>query len=115
MLAANVMHFARVLRGAGLPIGTDKVLDAVKVLPSAGVASRADWHATLAALFLTRHDQQPVFDEVFARFWRDPALEERMRAALLPKVEGRAPNAASAGRVAEAMSRTGRPTPRPNA
>jgi len=114
MLAANVMHFARVLRGAGLPIGTDKVLDAVRVLPEAGIASREDWHATLATLFLTRHDQQPVFDEVFARFWRDPALEERMRAALLPKVEGRAPKAASVGRVAEAMSATAAALRRPD-
>ena len=114
-LAANVMHFARVLRGAGLPIGTDKVLDAVRVLPETGIASRGDWHATLSTLFLTRHEQQPVFDEVFAHFWRDPALEERMRAALLPKVEGRAPKSASAGRVAEAMSATAAPQRRPDA
>ncbi|HSS27235.1 MAG TPA: VWA domain-containing protein [Usitatibacter sp.] len=114
-LAANVMHFARVLRGAGLPIGTDKVLDAVRVLPETGIASRQDWHATLSTLFLTRHEQQAVFDEVFARFWRDPALEERMRAALLPKVEGRAPKSASVGRVAEAMSATAAPMRRPDA
>ena len=29
-LAENVMHFARVLRAAGLPIGPDRVLDAVR-------------------------------------------------------------------------------------
>jgi len=115
ILAENVMHFARVLRGAGLPIGTDKVLDAVRVLPEAGLASREDWHATLATLFLTRHEQQAVFDEVFARFWRDPALEERMRAALLPKVEGRAPKSASVGRVAEAMSAHAAPRRPPDA
>ena len=114
-LAANVMHFARVLRGAGLPIGTDKVLDAIRILPETGIASRGDWHATLSTLFLTRHEQQLVFDEVFARFWRDPALEERMRAALLPKVEGRAPKSASVGRVAEAMNASAAPQRRPEA
>ncbi len=110
-LAANVVHFARVLRTAGLPIGTDKVVDAVQVLPRTGLASRGDWHDTLATLFLTRRDQQPVFDEAFERFWRDPDLEGRMRAALLPKVEGRTPHAASAGRVAEALARVATPTP----
>ena len=28
-LATNIMHFARSLRLAGLPIGTDKIIDAV--------------------------------------------------------------------------------------
>jgi uncharacterized protein with von Willebrand factor type A (vWA) domain len=109
-LAANVVHFARVLRAAGVPIGTDKVVDAVQVLPRTGLSSRGDWHDTLAALFLTRHDQQPVFDEAFERFWRDPGLEDRMRAALLPKVEGKTPSNAATGRVAEALARAVAPT-----
>ncbi|MGD9953950.1 MAG: VWA domain-containing protein [Burkholderiales bacterium] len=85
------MHFARVLRGAGIPVGTGKLIDATHALALAGVASRADWHATLSALFLTRHEQQAVFDQAFEVFWRDPALEEKMMALLLPKVRGRAP------------------------
>ena len=89
-LAENVVHFARVLRGAGLPVGTDRVMDAVRALPGAGIASRGDWHATLSTLFVTRHDQQPLFDEAFAAFWRDPAPEERLRALLLPQVRGKA-------------------------
>ena len=104
-LAENVLHFARLLRAAGIPVGTDRVLDAVHALPVAGVRSRADWHATLSALFLTRRDQQPVFDEAFATFWRDPAFEERMMAALLPQVRGRAGGLAerASPRVAEAF------------
>ena len=102
-LAGNVVHFARVLRTAGIPIGTDKVMDAVRVLPSTGLARREDWHDTLAALFVTRHEQQALFDEAFERFWRDPAIEERVRAMLLPKVEGRTPRDESGGRLAEAL------------
>ena len=34
-LAENVMHFARVLRAAGLPIGPDRVLDAVRAADEA--------------------------------------------------------------------------------
>ena len=55
-LAENVLHFARVLRHAGIPIGTDKVIDAIRVLPHSGIERRADCHATLCALFLTRHE-----------------------------------------------------------
>ena len=39
-LAENVMHFARVLRGAGIPVGPDRVIDALKALEVAGVARR---------------------------------------------------------------------------
>jgi len=103
-LAPNVLHFARILRATGIPIGSDKVMDAIRVLPATGLARRADWHATLSALFLTRHEQQAIFDEAFASFWRDPALEERMRAMLLPKVQGRTPRSeAGGGRLAEAL------------
>ena len=103
-LAENVLHFARVLRATGIPIGSDKVTDAVRVLPASGLAHRSDWHATLAALFLTRHEQQAIFDEAFERFWRDPALEERLRAMLLPKVQGKTPRAeAGGGRLAQAL------------
>jgi uncharacterized protein with von Willebrand factor type A (vWA) domain len=102
-LASNVLHFARVLRDCGIPIGTDKVMDAVRILPQAGLARRSDWHSTLGALFLTRHEQQALFDEAFERFWRDPGIEEKMRAMLLPKVQGRTKRAAAGGRVSEAL------------
>lgn len=103
-LAENVVHFARVLRAAGVPIAPDKVHDAVRVMPAAGFASRRDWHAALTALFLTRREQQPVFDQAFAIFWRDPAFEERMMALLLPKVRGRMPPPEDLSpRVAEAL------------
>ena len=111
-LAQNVVLFARVLRASGIPIGADKTVDAVRAMPLTGLERREDWHATLCALFLTRHEQQAIFDEAFDRFWRDPGLEERMRAALLPKVEGRTPRSEAGGRLAEALAPS-RATPPP--
>ena len=55
-LAENVMHFARVLRAAGLPIGPDRVLDAVRALEVAGVERREDFYWTLASVFLGRRE-----------------------------------------------------------
>jgi len=40
-LAENVMHFARLLRGAGLPVGPDRVIDALDALQIAGLERNA--------------------------------------------------------------------------
>jgi uncharacterized protein len=88
-LAENVMHFARVLRGAGLPVGPARVIDALNALEIAGVEHRDDFYWTLAAVFLGRHEQFELFDHAFRVFWRDPRLAARMRH--LPAVRGRIP------------------------
>jgi len=38
-LVANLMHFARTLRAAGLPVGPGKVIDAVQAVAEIGRAS----------------------------------------------------------------------------
>jgi uncharacterized protein with von Willebrand factor type A (vWA) domain len=89
-LAENVMHFARVLRAAGLPIGPDRVVDALRALETAGIERREDFYWTLAAVFLSKREQQELFDQAFHIFWRDPQMLERIMSLLLPRVYGRA-------------------------
>jgi uncharacterized protein len=86
-LAENVMHFARVLRHAGLPVGTDRVATSLQALRVAGLESRTDFHAVLSACLLDRVEHRELFDQAFHLFWRDPDLEGRLRALLLPKVQ----------------------------
>lgn len=88
-LAENVVHFARLLRAAGLRIGPDRVLDCVRALELAGCERREDWYWTMSAVLLSREEQRPIFDQAFRLFWRDPRLVERMMHALLPKTYGR--------------------------
>ena len=88
-LAENVMHFARVLRGAGIPVGPDRVIDALRALEVAGIERRDDFYWTLAAVFLDRREQFELFDQAFHIFWRDPHMLERVMALMLPKVYGR--------------------------
>ena len=96
-LAENVMHFARLLRAAGLRIGPDRVLDCVRALDittSAQVSAhspfgREDWYWTMSAVLLSREEQRPIFDQAFAIFWRDPKLAEKMMQMLLPQAFGR--------------------------
>ena len=86
-LADNVMHFARVLRDAGMPVGTDRVALSLQALQVAGLESKRDLHATLRACMLDRIEHRELFDQAFELFWRDPDLMGRMRAMLLPKVQ----------------------------
>ena len=90
LLASNVMHFARLLRAAGLRIGPDRVIDCVRALELADCVRRDDWYWTMSAVLLSREEQRPIFDQAFRIFWRDPQLAQKMMQALLPKTYGRA-------------------------
>jgi uncharacterized protein with von Willebrand factor type A (vWA) domain len=85
------MHFARLLRSAGLRIGPDRVLDCVKALEIAGTGRRDDWYWTMSAVLLSREEQRPIFDQAFRIFWSDPKLTEKMMRMLLPQTYGRTP------------------------
>jgi uncharacterized protein with von Willebrand factor type A (vWA) domain len=90
-LAENVMHFARLLRAAGLRVGPDRVIDCVQALEIAGADRREDWYWTMSAVLLSREEQRPIFDQAFRLFWRDPKLTEKMMQMLLPQTYGRTP------------------------
>lgn len=104
-LAENVMHFARVLREAGLPLGTDRVLLALEALQLAGLTSREDFKAALAACLIDRAEHRALFEQAFHIFWRDPDLLGRVMAMLLPRAEARAglPPPPENRRLAEAL------------
>ncbi len=89
MLATNIVHFARVLRAAGISVGPDRVLAALAAVELVGLDRRDDVHAALSAVMLERHEQQTLFDAAFDTFWRDPKLLERLMYLLLPKISGR--------------------------
>src|SRR2546425_10352328 len=102
------MHFARLLRAAGLRIGSDRVIDCVRALEITGanheVMRRDDWYWTMSAVLLSRQEQRPIFDQAFQIFWRDPRLTERMMQMLLPQAYGRArPEQQQSQRLTDAL------------
>jgi uncharacterized protein len=105
-LLANLMHFARTLRAAGLPVGPGKVIDAVQAVIAVGVSDRRDFYWTLHAVFVNRPDQRLIFDQAFHVFWRNPDLLKKMLALVLPemRVPGEEDHGAEmARRLAEAL------------
>ena len=106
-LAENIMHFARVLRSAGLPVGPGRVIDAIRAVQIAGIGRRGDFYWTLFSVFVNRQDQREIFDQAFHIFWRDPQLLEKTMAMLLPQLEmgGQDDREEVNRRVAEAMQK----------
>jgi hypothetical protein len=88
-LADNVLHFTRVLRKAGLPVGTDRALLALEALRVAGIESREDFRATLRACLIDRGEHRALFDQAFEIFWKDPDLLAQVMRLLLPSAPGR--------------------------
>ncbi len=109
-LAENIMHFARTLRAAGLPVGPGRVLDAIRAAETVGIGNRQDFYWALHATLVNRREQQEIFDQAFHIFWRNPRLLERAMAMLLPQVRtGTERNvedqAEMSRRLAEALAR----------
>ncbi len=86
-LPENIMHFARVLRAAGLPVGPGQVIRAVEAAEAVGIGTRDDFYWTLHAVFVNRRDQRDLFDQAFHVFWRNPRLLERLMSVILPTTE----------------------------
>lgn len=82
-LAANVMHFARLLRRAGLPVGPAETLAAQEALTRIDLGNRSETRTALRAVMTHRHEHAEAFDQAFALFWRDPTAAEQAAAMAL--------------------------------
>ncbi|GAC1332239.1 MAG: VWA domain-containing protein [Beijerinckiaceae bacterium] len=114
-LAQNILHFARALRDAGLPVGPGSVLDAIRAVEAAGIGTREDFRATLHAVFVKKHEHSVVFDQAFAIFWRRRGYMEKLIGLMSPVANPKeAPQKPKAGaaRVADALMKA-RPQPKP--
>ena len=105
-LAENILHFARALRAAGLPVGPGAVLDAVAAIEATGFSQREDFRAALHAVFVKKHEHTPLFDQAFDIYWKRKGFMEKLIAMMSPQARpDRKPKPAQAGatRIADAM------------
>ncbi len=105
-LPENIAHFARALRKAGMRVGPASVIEAVRAVELAGIGDRDDFYWVLHCIFVTRHEDEPVFAEAFRLFWRPREMVEKMLQMFSPTApanrEPEKPKAAQ-NRVSEAM------------
>lgn len=87
-ISRNILWFARALRKAGLPIGSGRVIDAIRAVEAVGFTERRDFYWTLHACFVSRPEHRAVFDQVFRLYWRDPRYMEQMMSLMLPAIRG---------------------------
>jgi uncharacterized protein with von Willebrand factor type A (vWA) domain len=77
-LAENIVYFARALRRAGLPVGPAAVIDAIRAVEVAGIATREDFYWTLHSIFVSKREHRAVFDEAFRLFWQSRQFLEKL-------------------------------------
>jgi uncharacterized protein len=112
-LAENVVHFTRLLRGAGLRLGPASGLDALAATAAVDVLQRDELYWALHSVLVKRPEDFELFDQAFRLFWRDPFGLHSAMAQLLPHI--RVPREKTVSRrVAEAWrppSTSGKPVP----
>src|ERR1700748_2048524 len=104
-LAENIVHFARALRAAGLPVGPGAVLDALAAVQAAGVGTKDDFYWTLHTVFVKRHEHSIIFAQAFRIFFRKRAFLDQLMAMMLAQAPGGPPPPPppAATRVQEAL------------
>jgi uncharacterized protein len=105
-LAENIMHFGRVLREAGLPVGPASVLDAIDAALSGSLRTREDFYWTLHAILVKRREHKELFDQAFHVFWKKPKMLEQLMKLIFQQITrsaGDKPKDPGFRRLAEAM------------
>ena len=73
-LADHVVHFARLLRGAGLRVGTGSVIAAVAAVERLGIRNPDDLETCLLTFLIQRREHLALFRQAFALYWRNPSM-----------------------------------------
>jgi uncharacterized protein len=86
-LEANVVHFVRLLRRAGLAVGPGDALDAERALAAVEIVRREQFYTALHATLVRNRADHDLFDEAFRLFWRDPYGVDSALSLLLPQMK----------------------------
>jgi uncharacterized protein with von Willebrand factor type A (vWA) domain len=109
-LTANCVLFGRVLRRVGLVIDPEQTRTFVRALSIIDLGRKGEVRAAGRAIYLRRHEDQPVFDTAFELFWRRRGGGSGL-AGQLPRIrqDPRAPGGLDLTTAAEVPS--GEPVP----
>ena len=104
-LADNILHFGRVLRAAGLPVGPGTAIEAIRAVETVGLRDKDDFYWGLHAVFVNRRDQHEVFNQAFHIIWRKPDILARVLGAEMPALAAPAEVEQASRRVSEALGK----------
>jgi uncharacterized protein len=68
-LVDNIVLFGRMLRRAGMTVGTGQILDLTRALDVIDIGNREDVYHTARVVLVGRREDLPVFDVLFNLFW----------------------------------------------
>ncbi|MGH2460116.1 MAG: vWA domain-containing protein [Chloroflexota bacterium] len=99
-LLRNVVLFARLLRRAGMTVGTGQILDLTRALEVIDVSNRLDFYHTARVILVGRREDLPVFDTLFRLFWnaktayflKERAAENRKAPLVMDPIEDCVPD-----------------------
>jgi uncharacterized protein with von Willebrand factor type A (vWA) domain len=69
-LLARLVEFGRLLWEMGLDVGPRRLIEAAESLALIDITRREDFYYALKCMLLSHHEQEPLFDQAFAIFWR---------------------------------------------
>lgn len=108
-LARNVTGFCRGLRRAGLPIGTDRLLDALRAVELLDLSHRDELYWGLASVLIDRQAQMEIYDVAYRLFWEQlpfVTAAPAMRGPQTPDPQAAGEGTELAQRVAQAFAVT---------
>ena len=73
ILLHNILLFGRLLRGLGLDVNPNRMMDLVQALDFIDLSRREDFYFAARGLLVHAHDDIPLFDQAFDLFWQAPA------------------------------------------
>lgn len=113
-LADHIVSFGRVLRRAGLTVGSHQIMDALRAVDLVGVGRKDDVYQALFGIFVQRREHIDLFDHAFRLFWQAPSQLEAVMQMMLPQTT-LPPSARprQMTRVQQAMAEKPKPQPKP--
>jgi uncharacterized protein with von Willebrand factor type A (vWA) domain len=84
VLVANVVHFVRLLRRAGLRVGPGAAIDAAAAAAAIDILQRDQLYWALHAVLVHHQADHGLFDEAFRLFWRDVTGATNVLSLLIP-------------------------------
>ncbi len=74
---AHVTRFCRALRGHGMMVGPLETADAIRAMTFVDVMDYGRVYWALRSVLVSRHEEFPVFDDLFPRFWDFQPIPQR--------------------------------------